>query len=128
MAPGPVIGLSPEPKATDTSAVGVRNRDPIRARIDDEQLLEELGRFLLDLGEQIDMVQEAHRLDQLDEAAERALFLADQADRFGLPPLVAAAQQVADACRRNELDESHKAILALTDVVARIRLGHQVFM
>lgn len=104
------------------------NREPIRARIEDEALLEELGRFLIDLGEQIDMVQEAHHLNQLEEAAERALFLAEQAERFGLPPLVAIANQVADACQRRERDESHKAIVALTDVVARIRLGHQIYL
>ena len=96
--------------------------------MDDDALLEELGRFLIDLGEQLDMVQEAHRLDQLDEAAERAVYLAEQAERFGLPPLVAVANQVADACRRSERDESRKAIVALTDVVARVRLGHQVFL
>jgi hypothetical protein len=102
-----------------------RRKGPIRSTLVDDAALERLDGFLLALGERLDLIQEADRVGELGEAGARALDLASDAAGLGLPALVATAERVAFCCRAGDAASAHDAILELTDVVRRVRLGHR---
>lgn len=98
---------------------------PIRPLLFDDESLARLDRFVVGLGESIDGIQDAEHTGQLEEAAKRAADLARQAGELGLPPLARAAERVVAACRGVAGREARDAIVALTDVIRRVRLGHR---
>jgi hypothetical protein len=101
------------------------NSAPIRALLVDDASLARLDGFVVALGECIDAIQDNEHSGQLEEAAKRAADLARDARSFGLPPLAIAAEQVAASCRGTDAARTHADIVALTDVVLRVRLGHR---
>jgi hypothetical protein len=103
----------------------VDSRGPIRSLLADDESLAHLDQFVLGLGERIDGLQDAEQQGALDDAAKQALELAREATRFGLPPLASAAEQVAGLCRAGDPRAALEAIVELTDVVTRVRLGHR---
>jgi len=105
--------------------VELRSDGPIRSLLADDESLEQLDAFVVSLGEQIDALQDAEQVGALDEAAKRAFDLASDAARLGLPPLAHAAKRTAESCRRGDSRGAHAEIVALTDVVRRVRLGHR---
>ncbi|HEY8493729.1 MAG TPA: hypothetical protein VIN04_07525 [Myxococcota bacterium] len=102
-----------------------RRTEPIHSLLVADEALERLDAFVLELGERIDLIQEAEHGGQLEEAAKRAAELAHDAQALGLPPLVEAAERVVASCRRGAAAEAHADIVELTDVVTRVRLGHR---
>jgi hypothetical protein len=98
---------------------------PIHSLLVDEQALEQLDAFVVELGERIDLIQEAEQIGHLGEAAKRARELATQALAMGLPPLSEAADRVVAHCERGDARDAHAEIVALTEVVTRVRLGHR---
>jgi hypothetical protein len=98
---------------------------PIHSLLGDDQSLERLDPFVLSLGERIDAIQDAECRGQLEEAAKCALELAAEAVELAIPPLAAAAERAAVSCRRDDPARAREAIVALTDVVRRVRLGHR---
>ena len=102
-----------------------RRNEPIHSLLVADEALERLDAFVLELGERIDLIQEAEHAGQLEEAAKRAAELAHDAQSLGLPPLVEAAERVVASCRRGAPAEAHADIVELTDVVTRVRLGHR---
>jgi hypothetical protein len=103
----------------------LREDGPIRSSLVDDEALERLDGFVIELGERIDGIQEAEQEGQLEEAAKRAGELARDALALGLPPLAAAAERVVVSCRHGLPVEVHAEIVELTDVVTRVRLGHR---
>jgi hypothetical protein len=101
------------------------NNAPIRALLFDDDSLARLDGFVVALGESIDAIQDSEHNGQLEEAAKRAAELRRDAHSFGLPPLAIAAEQVAASCRGTDAGRIHADIVALTDVVRRVRLGHR---
>lgn len=110
---------------SDTSAVDESNGAPIRALLFDDDSLARLDGFVVALGERIDAIQDSEHGGQLEEAAKRAADLAREARSFGLPPLAIAAEQVVASCGGTDPARTHADIVALTDVVRRVRLGHR---
>jgi hypothetical protein len=102
-----------------------RDNGPIRSSLVEDEALERLDAFVVELGERIDLIQEAEHAGQLEEVAKRAGELALEALALGLPPLAAAAELVVASCRQERAAEAHAEIVALTDVVTRVRLGHR---
>ncbi len=98
---------------------------PIYSLLVEEQALEQLDVFVLELGERIDWIQEAEQFGQLEEAAKRASELAAKALAMGLPPLADAAERVAACGRDGDAAGTHAEIVELTHVVTRVRLGHR---
>ena len=101
------------------------NGAPIRALLFDDDSLARLDGFVVGLGESIDAIQDSEHGGQLEEAAKRAADLARDARSFGLPPLAIAAEQVVASSRGTDRARIHADIVALTDVVRRVRLGHR---
>jgi len=98
---------------------------PIHSLLGDDQSLERLDPFIVSLGERIDAIQDAEGRGHLEEAAKTALELASEAVELAIPPLALAAERVAVICRLDDRPRVHEAIVALTDVVRRVRLGHR---
>lgn len=103
----------------------LRSTGPIYSLLLDEQALEQLDAFVIELGERIDGIQEAEQVGQLEEAAKRARELATKARTMGLPPLADAAERVVASCQDGNAPRTHAEIVDLTDVVTRVRLGHR---
>lgn len=110
---------------SDTCAVDESDNAPIRALLFDDDALVRLDGFVVALGESIDAIQDNEHNGQLEEAAKRAAELARDARSFGLPPLAIAAEQVVASCRAADSARLHADIVALTNVVRRVRLGHR---
>ena len=98
---------------------------PIRPLLSDDESLARLDAFVVSLGESIDAIQDAEHAGQLENAAKRAADLARNAASLGLPPLANAAEQVVAACRSAMALDARDAIVVLTEVVRRVRLGHR---
>ncbi len=100
--------------------------DPIRSlRFDDPDLEERLDAFVVALGEQIDLIQEAERTGEWQELAARAEALAGEAESLGFPPLDRAARHAALLSKQGNPADTRKGVVDLTDVVRRVRLGHR---
>ena len=98
---------------------------PIRPLLFDDESLARLDVFVVALGETIDSIQDLEHGGRLEEASKHAADLAREAGALGLPPLARAAQQVVDRCRDGAPHAAREAIVELTDVVRRVRLGHR---
>ncbi len=99
---------------------------PIRSRhADDPDFEERLERFMVELGERIDLIQEEERAGHMEGVAGRARGLAAEAGGLGFPVLAQAAGQVAAIADAGDGSELHKGIVELTDMVRRVRLGHR---
>jgi hypothetical protein len=98
---------------------------PIRAILFDDDSLVRLDAFVVALGENIDAIQDSEQAGLLDETAKRAADLARDARSLGLPQLATAAERVVVCCRDTDGVLAHAAIVELTDVVRRVRLGHR---
>ena len=98
---------------------------PIRAILFDDDSLARLDAFVVALGENIDAIQDSEQGGLLDETAKRAADLARDARSLGLPQLATAAERVVACCRDADGALAHAAIVELTDVVRRVRLGHR---
>ncbi len=98
---------------------------PIRPLLRDDDSLARLDAFVVSLGESIDAIQDAEHAGELESCAKRAAEVAREAAALGLPPLARAAEGVVASCTRGTPLEVRDSIVALTDVVRRVRLGHR---
>jgi hypothetical protein len=98
---------------------------PIRALLFDDDSLLRLDAFVVALGESIDAIQDSEHAGHLEETAKRAADLARDARSLGLPLLASAAELVVTCCHGDDGMRAHAAIMELTDVVRRVRLGHR---
>ena len=98
---------------------------PIRALLFDDDSLVRLDAFVVALGENIDAIQDSEHGGHLDETAKRASDLARDARSLGLPQLADSADLVVACCQGDDGMRAHAAIVELTDVVRRVRLGHR---
>jgi hypothetical protein len=110
---------------SDTSGVDETDSPPIRALLFDDASLVRLDGFVAALGESIDTIQDNEHGGQLEETAKRAADLARDAHSLGLPQLATAAERVVACCQDGKGAGAHAAIVELTDVVRRVRLGHR---
>ncbi len=101
------------------------SKGPIYSLLVEEQALEQLDAFVVELGERIDWIQEAEQVGQHEEVAKRASELAAKALAMGLPPLAEAAERVLACARDGDASGTHVEIVELTYVVTRVRLGHR---
>jgi hypothetical protein len=117
------VQAGPEP--SDTGCVESRRTPPIYSLLVDDEGLARLDAFVVALGERIDSIQENEQLGQPEEAAKRAAELAADAVTMGLPPLAEAAERVVASCLAADAQRLHDAVVELTEVATRVRLGHR---
>lgn len=81
--------------------------------------------FVIGLAERIDELQDCEAQGTLSRLAERAAALAGDALRIGYKPLAEWAEAVQRAATERNAQDTRKALLELTEVAYRVRLGHR---
>ncbi len=101
-------------------------RTPIYStRADDAELAEALDGFVVGLMERIDRLQDAHAQDDLKDLASLASALVVEAGTLGYASLATDAAAVEAAGRAADPDAARDALVILTEVAQRVRLGHR---
>ncbi len=94
-------------------------------RADEPEVVDRIDDFVVALAERIDALQDAQCNSDLPTLAELASRLATDAIALGFPLLGNGAAALDNACRDDKAEEAHQALVELTEMAHRIRLGHR---
>lgn len=101
-------------------------KPPIRSTQEDvAELADEIDRFVIQLGERIDEIQDAELAGCVGEVSSLSRQLATDADRLGYPAMAQVAKSVAMSAEDDKADTLQESIYELTDLVQRVRRGHR---
>ena len=89
------------------------------------ELEEEIDRFVVGLAEAVDGLQDAESASDLDRLDDLATALAARASRLGYPALEQIAGRVGAACQADDKPAVQGALVELTAIARRVRLGHR---
>jgi hypothetical protein len=92
---------------------------------DDPGQHEAIDRFVVELGQHVDQLQDLEALNRLPELGSLARELAERAGRTGYALLADAARQAAEAAAEGKREATHDALVELTELARRVRLGHR---
>ena len=92
---------------------------------DDPAHCEDIDQFVVTLGERVDELQDAEATRDFGLLLERAQALADAARDNGYESLREVALEVCRACADDKADAAQEALVELTDLGRRVRLGHR---
>ena len=95
------------------------------AHSDDPARNEAIDAFVIHLAERIDHLQDAESRADVGQVAELGLALAQEAAGVGYDEFSRVARAAVDAARDGKSEEAHNALVELTDLSHRIRLGHR---
>lgn len=99
---------------------------PIRSTLEDDlEMREAIGRFVIDLGERIDRLQDAEGSADLGTAQLLAAVLSAEADAVGYPALARLAAALEEHLVKCDAEGAHAVLVELTGVAGRIRRGHR---
>jgi len=99
---------------------------PIHSRlVDDPSAEHAIDAFVIGLAERIDALQDCEAHNALADLAALVHDLARDAERTGFDALVGCAHAISDACHANAAEEARKALVELTELARRVRLGHR---
>jgi hypothetical protein len=114
--------------------MGTRDEDApiLSAMAGDPEVRERLEAFVLGLGERVDQLQDLESQRDWKALAAEARRLGNEALALGFAPLGEAGAAVEQACalaQQRYVSRSdpavREALVALTDVARRVRLGHR---
>ena len=94
------------------------------SRADDPAFLDTINAFVIGLAERIDHLQDADRHGDLKQLANLVGGLSADSAAAGFEPLVRAARAVEATCSEEDAEAAHGALVELTGIAQRIRLGH----
>jgi len=101
-------------------------RLPIYSTYEDEpELQDEISAFVIRLAERVDKLQDAEGAAEYGQLGPLASDLAAESERLGYVPLSDAAQDVSRACKEDKPEAAQEALLEVTELARRIRLGHR---
>jgi HPt (histidine-containing phosphotransfer) domain-containing protein len=92
---------------------------------DDPTLGPAIHEFLLGLAERIDALQDAYSRRDFKDLAHLAGGLASQAVAAGFEPLATCASRIETTSLAQKPEPSFRALVELTELVRRARLGHR---
>lgn len=92
---------------------------------DDPTRHDAIDRFVVELGQHVDLLQDLEAAGRLDELEHEARSLAERAAQTGYPPLAEAAHGAARAAAEGKRETAHDALVELTELARRVRLGHR---
>ncbi len=99
---------------------------PIYSLLEDVADLEDdIDRFVIQLAESVDELQDAECSGDLDLLDELATSLAAESARLGYPALEKLARLVRGACEDRNKPVIQASLIELTGVARRIRQGHR---
>ncbi len=81
--------------------------------------------FVIGLAERVDELQDCEAQAAFERLAELATELSRDAAQVGYDPLSSGADAVTLACAERNPQDVRKALLELTEVATRVRLGHR---
>ena len=102
-----------------------RPKPIVSARVDDPELEERLDRFVFDLGNRIDTLQDLEAEGGLPALEEATHSFCRESRELGYEPLARAAEQVLAACSERNPEAARKGVVLLTDLSKRVRAGHR---
>jgi hypothetical protein len=102
-----------------------RPRPILSALAEDASQAAAIEAFVVSLSERVDELQDYEAQNDLGRLAERAGELALDAAKVGYDPLAEWAGAVRRACAERNPQDARKALLELTEVAYRVRLGHR---
>jgi len=105
--------------------MGERPRPIYSSNAEDPTLADGIDRFVLDLAEAVDHLQDAHISGDCPELGRLARQLASDAHRFGYAPLASLAEAVAACADQEKQDATRGLLVELTSIGQRIRMGHR---
>jgi hypothetical protein len=101
-------------------------RKPIfSSRADDPEVSELIDEFMVGLAEQVDCLQDAEANSNLEELGTLTAALANKAEGLGFGVLAAAASDLQSCCHAEQLEQARDALIELTDIAKRVRMGHR---
>ena len=95
------------------------------ADTDDPLKTAAIGEFVVQLAERIDHLQDAESQGDMLRLVELAESLVRDAENVGYGDFTPVAQTALNAARDGKAEEAHEALVELTDLSHRIRLGHR---
>ena len=95
------------------------------SREDVPELQDDIDRFVIGLAEYIDSLQDAENDADLDQVERLCVNLAMRSSQLGYQLLAETAEQISDACREGKIEFVSEALLELTRLAQRVRLGHR---
>ncbi len=99
---------------------------PLRSSLHDgHSLEEEAGEFVIGLAEYVDLLQDAEASGDFDKLLALAQDLLEAAQKFGYGPLDEVVREVCTACYDEKAEAAREALVELTKLGRRIRLGHR---
>lgn len=84
-----------------------------------------IDEFVIQLAERIDHLQDAESQGDMVSLVELAESLARDAENVGYTDFIPVARTAVNAARDGKAEEAHEALVELTDLSHRIRLGHR---
>lgn len=101
-------------------------RNPIlSSKADDPQLQGEIEKFIVQLAERVDSLQDAEWKGDRDELCGLARSLGERATALGFETLSATALAIERCCEGGDAEVIRETLLDLTEIAKRIRLGHR---
>jgi hypothetical protein len=95
------------------------------ARDDDCEAREKISAFVIGLAERVDLLQDVEGGEQFADLLKHASALALDAENFGFELLAEAALRVAEASQSCQTNGAQDAMIEVTVIARRIRLGHR---
>jgi hypothetical protein len=95
------------------------------SRADDPEVSELIDEFMVGLAEQVDGLQDAEVKEDLAELGALTGDLAVKAESLGFGVLAAAAGDLQSCCHSGQLQEARDALVEITNIAKRIRMGHR---
>ena len=102
-----------------------RPRPLYSSHAEDPSLAEGIDRFVLELAETVDTLQDAHSAGDCALLGRLAKALASDADRLGYAPLARLAEEVAGCAEQEKHEAARRLLLEVTAMAQRIRMGHR---
>ena len=105
--------------------MGDRQGPIYSSRLDDASLGDTIEAFVIGLAECIDSLQDAENKGDLPLVASLARTLIEDSSAAGYDSLSRCAAVIEAACGEEAPQEVRRAIVELTDIARRVRLGHR---
>ena len=94
-------------------------------RDDDYELEDEISEFAVTVAARVDALQDAESTGDLDQLGALADKLGERSEALGFPGLAGVARSLSRACGEDKPEAAQRALVELTNLAQRVRLGHR---
>jgi hypothetical protein len=97
----------------------------LSTRADDPEVSDLIDEFMVGLAEQVDRLQDAECKDDFETLGVLSCALAAEAEMLGFGVLAASATDTQSCCDTCQREDAREALIELTEIAKRIRMGHR---